>query len=288
MNTIPVFYEECMLADQAGSTLSPSSSKPRFVLQSWIEQEYPIEIRPIEPVSVEDLSRAHAPSFVRRVLACERDNGFSNRLPQVAASLPYTSGAMLCAAKEALANGAVAVAPTSGFHHAGYNSAEGFCTFNGLMVAALALRAVPGQWNLRIGILDIDQHYGNGTDDILGRMWSAERDLTPHYTVGAARYQSRDAVAWLNVLPDLVDEMFGDCDLVLYQAGADPHVDDPFGGFLTTEQLHERDQIVFRVLHARRVPVAWNLAGGYQSPLRKVLDIHDNTMQACVREFLAT
>ena len=30
------------------------------------------------------------------------------------------------------------------------------------------------------------------------------------------------------------------------------------------------------------VPIAWNLAGGYQSPLRNVLDIHDNTMRECV------
>ena len=28
------------------------------------------------------------------------------------------------------------------------------------------------------------------------------------------------------------------------------------------------------------VPVAWNLAGGYQAPIRKVLDIHDNTARA--------
>ena len=28
------------------------------------------------------------------------------------------------------------------------------------------------------------------------------------------------------------------------------------------------------------LPVAWNLAGGYQNPLRKVLDIHDNTLRA--------
>ncbi len=33
------------------------------------------------------------------------------------------------------------------------------------------------------------------------------------------------------------------------------------------------------------LPVAWNLAGGYQNPLRRVLDIHDNTMLECMSAF---
>jgi len=48
---------------------------------------------------------------------------------------------MLAAAREALRNGQVAVAPTCGFHHAQYAKADAFCTFNGLMVTALALKA---------------------------------------------------------------------------------------------------------------------------------------------------
>jgi hypothetical protein len=36
---------------------------------------------------------------------------------------------------------------------------------------------------------------------------------------------------------------------------------------------------------ARGVPVAWNLAGGYQTPLRKVLDVHDATMRACLEVY---
>lgn len=51
-------------------------------------------------------------------------------------------------------------------------------------------------------------------------------------------------------------------DVVLYQAGADPHVDDPQGGYLTTEQLAERDFMVFCECRQRGLPIAWNLAGG--------------------------
>lgn len=281
MNQIPVFYSEKMLADQGDQTVSPSSSKPRHVLSSW-QKNHPglLDVRGVSPVTLAELCRAHDLDFVQGILACERLNGFGNRLPSVAASLPYTSGAMLSAAWEALSTGKVAVAPTSGFHHAGWARAEGFCTFNGLMVTALALR----ESKYRVGILDIDQHYGNGTDDILARKKLAHE--IPHYTVGKFRYKPREAPSWLASLEGIVRDLASECDIVLYQAGADPHVHDPYGGFLTTEQLHERDQIVFRVLHGMGVPVVWNLAGGYQDPLRKVLDIHDNTMRSCVAEYL--
>ncbi len=76
---------------------------------------------------------------------------------------------------------------------------------------------------------------------------------------------------------------------MLYQAGADPHVDDPFGGWLTTHELRARDNIVFNVMKKMGVPVAWNLAGGYQvepdGSIPKVLEIHDNTMAECVKAY---
>ncbi len=46
-----------------------------------------------------------------------------------------------------------------------------------------------------------------------------------------------------------------------------------------------RDRLVFRAARDLRIPLVWNLAGGYQEPLRRVLDIHDNTARACVEVF---
>ena len=43
---------------------------------------------------------------------------------------------------------------------------------------------------------------------------------------------------------------------------------------------------MFETARALKIPVAWNLAGGYQQPLRKVLDVHDNTMRACAAVYL--
>ena len=102
-----------------------------------------------------------------------------------------------------------------------------------------------------------------------------------HVTAGATWTEPAQADAFLaNIDADLA--RLADCQLVLYQAGADPHVDDPLGGFLTTTQLARRDWKVFQGLRARCIPVAWDLAGGYQKPLSKVVQVHENTMRACI------
>jgi acetoin utilization deacetylase AcuC-like enzyme len=153
--------------------------------------------------------------------------------------------------------------------------AAGFCTFNGLMVSAMALHA-SGEVK-RVGILDFDQHYGDGTDNIIDRL---RIDWIAHYSAGEHYGLRAEARRFLSSVPCLVAGMKG-CDVILYQAGADPHIDDPLGGWLTTEQLYERDLLVFQTAVELGIPMAWNLAGGYQTPLRKVLRIHDNTMRAC-------
>lgn len=273
MQAIPVYFNPKMLAD--ADSFSPSASKPADVLESWHALGVPMEVRESAAVSDAELCLAHDPGYVHDVLMGVEENGFGTRDLAVARSLPYTSGVMLAAAREAISNGKVAVAPCSGFHHAGYDSARGFCTFNGLIVTAQVLKDA-GEAK-RVGILDFDQHEGDGTDSIIEHL-----DLrhVEHYTAGRRFYKSVQAAEFLALIPSVVDAM-ADCDVILYQAGADPHVDDPLGGWLTTAQLAERDRTVFLAAQAVGVPVAWNLAGGYQSPLRRVLDIHDNTMLAC-------
>ena len=108
-----------------------------------------------------------------------------------------------------------------------------------------------------------------------------------HYTFGkdTSNYEwkgGEKAQQWLEKLPGIIDGFAG-CNLVIYQAGADPHVNDPFGGALTDAQLRERDRIVFTKFKEMGIPVVWNLAGGYQSPIQKVLDIHNGTMEECLK-----
>lgn len=276
MKFIDVYYSTRQVSSPESA--SPSPRKPELVVADWSLHKLSIRIVDPVPASREQLSLAHAGHYVDGVLAGVLPNGFNGYQKDVAESLPWTSGSFLSAARCALSNGLVACSPTSGFHHADYASGYGYCTFNGLMVTALALKA-EGRIN-RVGILDCDQHYGDGTAGIiavLGIDWIRQ--------VSEEHWKASEAKRFIANLPAVV-RSFADCDLLLYQAGADPHVDDPLGGFLTTTELAERDRIVFSVAHEIGVPVVWNLAGGYQTPLTRVLEIHRNTMAACVAEYV--
>lgn len=254
---------------EQNASFSPSAGKPRRVVEQWL-QRYPIELVEPEPVTVEQLCLAHDSDFVRGVLACKRANGFGNFSPEVAASLPYTTGSLVSAMRHVLRHGGAACSPTSGFHHACYASAQAFCTFNGLMVAAVLAE-------VRVGILDCDYHYGNGTDDILRRL-RLERIV--HYTTGKS---DDDPEAFLSGLGGLLRGM--GAELLIYQAGADAHYDDPLGGWMDAEQMRRRDATVFEFCRRHRVPVVWNLAGGYQQAFQNVLDLHHATMEECLRYF---
>lgn len=281
--SIPVFYSEKMVANT--DSYSPSAAKPKAVVLAWKQLGLPVTL--IEPTAAnrKQLELAHDDIYVADVLNCATKNGFGNCSLEVAQSLAFTSGAMLAAAREALANGRVAVAPCSGFHHAGYDYGGGFCTFNGLMVTAKTLLD-EGLVN-RIGILDLDQHWGDGTQDIIKRLGVKEKIRHYHPTMDFRG--SYDAHRFLESLSGIVAG-FSDCDLVLFQAGADPHIADPQGGWLTTDELQRRDRLVFEGLSTLDIPVAWNLAGGYQrakdGSIRPVIEIHENTMKECVRVFI--
>ncbi|MGB0132846.1 hypothetical protein [Dokdonella sp.] len=271
-----VIYSERIVAD--AQSFSPSARKPREVMASW-RRRFPIlDVVEAVPVTIEELALAHDPDYVKGVLSLRRANGFGNHLPEVAASLPWTNGAMLGAARAALVQGCSA-APVAGFHHAGHAEGGGFCTFNGLMVAAMVLRRE--RPDCRVGILDFDQHYGNGTAGIIrefGLRW------VEHYSAGAWWDQVEQAERFLGEIPAIM-QRFSNCDVLLYQAGADPHVNDPLGGWLTTAQLRQRDRLVFTISKQMGLPIAWNLAGGYQTDLGKVIEIHDNTMLECLAAF---
>ena len=276
---LPVFYTPKMVADSG--SMSPSAAKPAQVVAHWLACGLPIDVIEPAPVTVDDLARVHDRTWVEDVLACREPNGFFNRSPEVAATLVYTNGSMLSAARYAIAHRTIAAAPCSGFHHAGPR-AGAFCTFNGLVVTACAL--VAEGLAKRVGIVDLDMHYGDGTD----RMIAQHRiDFIDHFTAGADFTGAHQATLFFKQLPDRLRAM-RDCDVILYQAGADPHIDDPLGGWLTTEELAERDRVVFRETHA--IPLAWNLAGGYQvepdGSIPRILEIHENTARAAISTLL--
>ena len=222
---IKVFYSEDMISYSA-YRISPSVTKPRFVAEALLKSGLPVEFQVPEPCSLLDLYQVHDRGYVDGVLSLEIRNGFGSCEKDVADSLVYTTGAMMDAAKYAIKNKTVAAALCSGFHHAFLDYGGGFCTFNGLVIAAMYL--LDAELAKKIVIVDCDQHYGDGTQSLLG-LHRLEAQVL-HITFGEWFHSRRDAPAYLNRVNQLGDDFFKfKPDVILYQAGADSHRDDPLG-----------------------------------------------------------
>jgi len=268
MNKLRVYYDKRQSVPKNDS-FSPSAGKPALVAEDW--SGLAISRCRVRPLSASEISLAHDSRYVKAVLNGTQPNGFGNVDSDIARSLPYTTGSFVSAAIGAIEHNTITASLTSGFHHAGYNSGGGFCTFNGLMIAALYLKK--HGYAKKVGILDLDMHYGNGTDQIINQLGI---DWITHYTFGGNLVTKENSDEWVKSLRSIVSSFEG-CDIVLYQAGADPHINDPLGGVLTDAQLKQRDHVVLSQLTKMGIPVAFNLAGGYQSPIRNVLKIHKTT-----------
>lgn len=283
MYRIPVFFTQRMVAEQQG--LSPSASKPGLVVRSWQAMRAPIEL--LEPAAAtrSELCLAHDPAYVDAVLRGHVANDFGTNCFQIARSMIFTVGAMIGAVRYAAMNGGVAVAPCAGFNRAGYAGGRCECTFNAAAIAAEVVhRSGHAQ---RIGIVDFDLESADGTRDVLSRTgYGAHVAL---YSAGFEYCRREQAAEFLRRVPEIVRGM-RDCDLLIYQAGVNVHEHDAAGGWMTSEEIAERDRLVFETAIELGLPVAWNLAGGCQrdpnGTIRPVLDLHDNTMRACVDAYL--
>lgn len=284
----------------ANDSFSPSAGKPELLVQQ-LENTPSVSITANWlPLTPEELSLSHDPDFVSDILSCRKKNGFNNTSKLVADSLPYTNGSFYSAAVDALTRNTATMSPTSGFHHAGYRTAHGFCTFNGLTVAACLLKK--NHLVESVGIIDLDAHWGDGTVDVidqLGKLGLGSRlPAIEHMSFGNAVFYMTDGDFrtaphtvinfddWLSTLGDSIRRQFAKSDILFYQAGVDSHINDPLGQCLTTSQMSQRDDVVFSVAKEMGKPVVWNLAGGYQTPIQVVLDLHHTTVRSCLQNYL--
>jgi acetoin utilization deacetylase AcuC-like enzyme len=278
MKKIKVFYDDRQTAEGCES-FSPSAGKPVKVVESWKALDLPIEITSFRPLTAEEIAVAHDRNYVDGVLNCTRSNGFGNTSENVAKSLPYTTGSVVAASLHALRTGETVISPTSGFHHAGWDHGGGFCTFEGLAIATINLLNNGAK---KVGIIDLDAHAPQ-TMDILEKLGLESR--VRHYAFGQNGIRPSNAEQWLEKLPAIV-QSYADCNVILLNLGVDSHIEDPLGGSLTSKQMRRRDRIVFEVSKEIGVPGVALLAGGYQTPLRKVLDLHDAMVEEMVEVYV--
>ena len=257
-----------------------------------------------EPVTEDDLRRVHTAEYIDAIRTGEpRARAEMQKFPwspELFPSVCLTSGGCLAAARRALQDG-VSAAVVSGFHHACADHGEGFCTFNGLLVAVEALRAA-GKISTA-AVLDMDLHYGNGTAQLAATRphvfavsiygsdyWEnvCHRDVITKHHVDGENHRSFALPAGCDratmlatmaqALPLIAERK---PNVLLYQAGADPYFEDPFSPLaLDYDDLRARDRAVFEFARAHEIPIAWVLAGGYTEDVSKVVRVHLNTFEA--------
>lgn len=272
----PIFYRPEMSIKNV-DPFCESAGKPAEFMDMIRTRGPAAPIFSFNPVTKEDLYLVHDRTYVDGVFEGTTLNGFENRDMRVVQACLYTVGSLVAATNFAGNTSQQACSPSSGFHHAGYGWGGGYCTFNGLMVAAAKfLQTHP---TAKIGILDCDFHYGDGTADILRRKPELARRVC-HQTSGRFFHDGDEPLEFFAWLHGAIEELnrFG-CDVVIYQAGADMHIKDPLGGLLDDAEMALRDRMVFTEV---RGGLVWNLAGGYRKDgkggIGPVLETHRRTL----------
>ena len=188
-----------------------------------------------------------------------------------------------------------------GSHHALVDGGAGYCNFNDLAVAVA--RLLEERRVGRIAVVDLDVHQGDGTATIFAgdpRVATLSLHAAKNFPVRKAT-STRDVGlpdgigddAYLAVLADELPRFLDDArpDLVLYQAGVDPHVDDRLGRLaLSDDGLIARDRFVAATCLARALPLASTPGGGYGVDRAAVAGRHARTiltLAACYRKTLA-
>lgn len=190
-----------------------------------------------------------------------------------------SSSAGMVSGARAVANGEQRVVSLSaGMHHASANEASGFCTFNGLAMAARELQEAGVE---KILILDLDAHHGGGTEAILTERMSkvghldlavdsfdgyqSTRDNTDMLLLPRGKMHRRNYLPTIEFMLAQWTRTHGAPEVVIYNAGMDPHQDCGTGGRrgITSADLRERERLVAAWTLSQGACLLAGLAGGY-------------------------
>lgn len=242
------------------------------------------------PASRDELLLAHTSSYLDDLEQLRwTPRTWMSELPlteEIVRAYILAAGGTTLAAREALRRGC-GINLGGGFHHAFPDHAEGFCYINDL---AVAIRVLQRDGELRrAAVVDLDVHQGNGTARIFrddAEVFTLSIHQEANYPI--PKQQSDLDIGLANGTGD--DEYLARLDealervwaftpqLVLYQAGADPYVDDQLGGLaLTLAGLEARDRKVLEGAAERGIPAAITLGGGYARDVDDTIEIHAQT-----------
>jgi acetoin utilization deacetylase AcuC-like enzyme len=299
-NAVRVYYSPGYVASEHAFD---TTRKSKWIADSLSASPIPgIEMVEPEPLSRAQVTGVHDPAYVRAVETgnpreLAESQGFEwgrGLWPMVLAS----NGGAVAAALTALKEG-VSGSLSSGLHHARHGRGAGYCTFNGLVIAARAALAAGAESVL---ILDLDAHGGGGTAsliegeprirqiDVSVSSYDREPDADPGQTWWAMPEESSEYLPAVRRGLEAAERWGVKFDLCLYNAGMDPCEDCSTDGQagITPQILAERERLVFEWCRSRGLPIAFVLAGGYVGPRLDeagLVNLHRLTLSAaaCVR-----
>jgi acetoin utilization deacetylase AcuC-like enzyme len=283
----------------------PLPANHRFPMQKYerlralVARELPA-VRLLEPPAATDgqLALAHDTDYIDRVISGALDDGERRAIgfPWSAAMVERSrrsSGATIAACRAAWREG-VAANLAGGTHHAARSRGAGYCVFNDAAIAARVLQAdcAASRRRLKVAIVDLDVHQGDGTAQILAGDDSVFT-LSLH---GERNFPFRKQASDLDIgLPDGTgdDEYLAALDRALaqleerfapqaliYLAGADAHENDRLGKLaLTVDGMRARDDRVFAFAERLQIPVAVTMAGGYGRDIDVTVQLHLQTIR---------
>lgn len=270
-----------------------TTRKASAIAASLLERPVPgVTVVAPTPASEVELRAVHTDAYLDAVRTGEpprlaESNGIGWD-PALFASVCASTGGVRDAVLTALASGGPSGSLSSGLHHASRSGGNGFCTFNGLVVGARAALAAGAG---RVVILDLDAHCGGGTAGLIHELPAIEQvDVSvSRFDSYASRPGARLVLAggedYLDVVEREIDRITSPdtIDVLLYNAGMDPHRGSGGPDAIDTEVLAHRERLVFDWALAHGIPVAWVLAGGYTwggLDMAGLVDLHRLTIEA--------
>jgi acetoin utilization deacetylase AcuC-like enzyme len=257
------------------------------------------------PATDGELALAHSPDYIQSIqfgtlsAAAQREIGFPWS-PAMAERARRSVGATVQACRIAMSGEGIAANIAGGTHHAYADKGSGFCVFNDAAVAARLMQAEHARQHrargaLRVAIVDLDVHQGNGTarifandDSVFTLSLHGEKNFPFRKEPSDLDVELPDGtgdVAYLEALERALDELDRSFEpgLVIYLAGADPHEGDRLGRLkLSFDGLEARDRRVMDWAWQRRLPLAFAMAGGYGTDMEATVQVQMNTYRVAL------
>ncbi|MGB0480823.1 MAG: histone deacetylase [Alphaproteobacteria bacterium] len=255
------------------------------------------------PATVQQASLAHDSDYVQRVAQGELTPGEVRVIglpqnPTVRERSFASAGGSLLACRLALQTG-WAGSLAGGSHHAGPRGGRGFCVMNDVGIALSWLLA--DETLSRALVLDLDVHQGDGTAEIFAdepRVETVSLHCEDNFPFRKVRSdvdfglpaRTGDS-GYLQALDGLLTDITvraRACDLIVLNAGVDPHADDRLGRLALSEDgLAQRDLMVFDWARDLAKPLCVVMGGGYDHRIDVIAERHarvyDRLFQAASR-----